>query len=373
MGIDFLDLILSGNSVRNWGIAFGTAIATFLLLWLLRAVLRRGLDRISGRTRNYMDDLAAQAVQAIRLWLVVAVSLGVGAQGLALHPRVAWVIQNGTILLLLVQVGISGVAVIRAHVSGYTSRHIDRDAGSISTVRAVGFLTTVVLWVVLCLVALDNFGVEVTALVAGLGIGGIAVALAVQNILGDLFASLSIVIDKPFEVGDFVVVGDFSGSVEQIGVKTTRIRSLSGEQIVFPNGDLLQSRLRNYKRMYERRVVFRFGVLYETPVDQLEAIAPLVRDIVEALETVRFDRAHLFSFGPSSLDFEVVYWVKSADYNLYADRHQAINLALLRALAERGIGFAYPTQTVHVASLPVDAGDDGDDAGAAEKPRRVAS
>jgi len=209
-----------------------------------------------------------------------------------------------------------------------------------------------ILWSVIVLMALENVGIDITALVAGLGVGGIAVALAVQNILGDLFASLSIVLDKPFVIGDFIIIGDYMGTVEHIGLKTTRIRSLSGEQLVFANNDLLQSRIRNFKRMYERRVVFNLGVVYQTPHEKLQKIPQIVREIIEQQHPVRFDRAHFKSFGDFSLNFEVVYWVQNPDYTVYMDIQQAINLEIYRRFAEEGIEFAYPTQSIFVEKLP---------------------
>ena len=182
--------------------------------------------------------------------------------------------------------------------------------------------------------------------------GAGATALAVWNILGDLFASLSIALDKPFVIGDFIVVGDIAGTVEHVGVKTTRIRNLSGEQVVMANGDLLASRIRNFKRLQERRIAFRFGVLYDTPPELLEVIPALVREAIDGIDDARFDRAHLHAFGASSLDFEVVYFVTTADYARFMDVQQAINLALLRGFAARGIAFAFETRTVHVASMP---------------------
>jgi len=195
---------------------------------------------------------------------------------------------------------------------------------------------------------LDNLGVDITALVAGLGIGGIAVALAAQNVLGDLFASLSIVLDKPFVVGDFLNVDDFLGSVEHVGLKTTRLRSLSGEQLVFSNNDLLNSRIRNYGRMFERRVVFSLGVTYETPPEKLRGIPTIIREAVEAKDKVRFDRAHFQKYGDFALVFEVVYYVLSSDYTLCMDIQQSVNLRIYERFAEEGIEFAYPTQKLYV-------------------------
>lgn len=214
--------------------------------------------------------------------------------------------------------------------------------------NAATFFGRLALWAAVLLLVLDNLGVQVTTLLAGLGIGGVAVALALQSILGDLFASVSILVDKPFEIGDFIIVGDLMGTVEHIGLKSTRVRSLSGEQIIFGNTDLLGSRIRNFKRMYERRVVFSIGVTYDTPYAKVAAIPGWIRALVEAQPDVRFDRAHLAKFGPSSLDYEVVYFVKRADYNLYMDRQQSIHLALLRRFEEEGVAFAFPTQTLHV-------------------------
>jgi small-conductance mechanosensitive channel len=201
---------------------------------------------------------------------------------------------------------------------------------------------------VVLLVALDNFGVDITALVTGLGIGGIAVALAVQNILGDLFASLSIILDKPFVIGDFIIVDNYMGNIEHIGLKSTRVRSLSGEQLIFSNSDLLKSRIRNYKRMMKRRVVFAVGVVYQTAPEKLKVIPELIKKMIEAQELTEFDRVHFKEFGNFSLNYEAVYWVCSPDYKTYMDIQQAINLAIFEEFKTQGIEFAYPTQTLFV-------------------------
>jgi small-conductance mechanosensitive channel len=202
------------------------------------------------------------------------------------------------------------------------------------------------IWTMMVLLTLANLGVDVTAMVAGLGIGGVAIALAAQNILGDLFASASIVLDKPFVLGDFIAVGEDMGTVEHIGLKTTRVRSLSGEQLVFANSDLLKSRIRNFKRMNERRAVFTVGVAYSTPADKVAAIPAILREAVQSQPSARCDRAHFTRYSDLALVFEVVYYVSSADYNLYMDIQQAINLTILRRFAEEQIGFAYQTRTV---------------------------
>jgi small-conductance mechanosensitive channel len=212
--------------------------------------------------------------------------------------------------------------------------------------NALSFLGRIALWATVLLLVLDNLGVDVTALVAGLGIGGLAIALAVQNVLSDLFASLSIVLDKPFIPGDFVVVGDMAGTVEHIGIKTTRIGSISGEQLIFSNTDLLGSRIRNFGRMKERRVVFSLGVTYQTPADKLARVPGLIQAAIESQERARFDRSHFASYGDSALNFETVYYVESSDYATHMDILQAVNLSIYRSFATEGIEFAYPTQTL---------------------------
>jgi small-conductance mechanosensitive channel len=174
----------------------------------------------------------------------------------------------------------------------------------------------------------------------------VAIALAAQSVLGDLFASLSIILDKPFVLGDTITVDDLSGTVEHIGLKTTRVRSSSGEQLVFSNNDLLRSRIHNLKRMRERRVAFTIGVTYETPLAKLTGLSALLRDIVQAQPRVRWERADFKSYGDSALVFEVVYFVLDPDGNLHLDTQHAINFAIFEQFRRHGIEFAHPTHTI---------------------------
>ena len=203
-------------------------------------------------------------------------------------------------------------------------------------------------WALAVIILLDNLGYKVSTLLAGLGIGGVAVAIAAQALLKDFFSYFSIVFDHPFKIGDFIIIGDFMGTVEHIGIKTSRIRSLSGEQIIFSNTDLTDSRVRNYKLMEKRRVLFRFGVTYQTSLERLKEIPKVVESIVRKVNGTTFDRAHFFSYGDSSLIFEVVYYVLSPDYNIYMDIQQEINFGIKEEFEKRGIEFAYPTQTVYI-------------------------
>ena len=208
------------------------------------------------------------------------------------------------------------------------------------------------LWVVGLIFFLDNMGVKVSAVVAGLGIGGIAVALAAQAVLGDLFSHFAILFDRPFALGDFIVVDDFKGTVEHVGIKTTRVRSLSGEVLVFPNSSLTGSRIRNYQALRERRVLFTLGLTYETPAQKLKDVPGLLKEIIAGTPGTRFDRAHFKGFGDSSLDFEVVYFMLVPEFNALMDAQQAINLELVRRFEAEGIEFAFPTRTVVLEREP---------------------
>lgn len=338
-----------GGQLTHWALALGISTTIILAVALLKPLLIRRLTLLAGRTRTSLDDGLVRAVKATKMLLVTLIALYVGSQYLELPEKSAAFLDGAATIAAFLQVGFWLAAILEFWMSRSRERAMATNASAATSLTALSFIAQLLLWTVMLLLALDNLGIDVTALVAGLGIGGVAVALAVQNILGDLFASLSIVVDKPFVNGDFIIVDDYMGTVENVGLKTTRIRSLGGEQIIFSNSDLLKTRVRNYKRMYERRVVFSFGVTYQTTPEQMEKIPGLVKQIVEAQQNVRFDRSHFQKFGESSLDFETVYWVLSPDYNTYMDVQQAINLAIMRALAQEKVGFAFPTRTLEIA------------------------
>ncbi len=346
--MEFLDFIFWYNPIRNWLVAaiVGTAVYLFLLLFKRIAVKRFKI--FSRTTLTYADDIVAHILKRTHRLFMLVVALATASLFLNLPQTIETGLGHLFFIALFIQAGVWATSAITFSQSIYRQQRLEEDAGSVTVMSALVFVGRLVLWVIVLLLILDNIGIEVTSLVAGLGITGIAVALAVQNILSDLFASLSIVLDKPFVIGDFIVVGDQRGTVEKIGLKTTRVRSLSGEQLVFANNDLLQSRINNFKRMEERRIAFNFGVLYETPVEKLEQIGEMVREIVEQEPMARFDRAHFLAFGDFSLDFEVVYFVLSPDFAIYADVQQQLNLSLMRRFKAEGIEFAYPTRTLYV-------------------------
>lgn len=342
--------LLFGHSLQT----YVSALVIFLVVWLLAKVFfKLGTRFVARLARN--SDLKDQIISSskkIRPWFYFAVALLAAIQNFELPEKSAFILNFVLTTLIFIQ-----VLVILSHWVRYFAQHsalgrtADGKAKAIS--NSLASIVILAIWAIGFLFLLDNFGFNITTVLAGLGIGGIAVGLALQSILGDVFASFAIALDKPFEIGDFIIIDDFLGSVEHVGLKTTRLRSLGGEQLVFSNRDLVNSRIRNYKQMAERRVVFKFGVTYDTGEEQLESIPDIVRNIINSLEQTRFDRAHLASFAEYSLLYEVVYYVLQPSYNVYMDIQQEINFQLLRALRRRGIRFALPTTTI---DLPEKAG-----------------
>jgi len=348
----WLQVVVLGNSLGAWVLALGLLCVVALALPLIKRQVGLRLRRLAERDTALVSRYAAEVVGSTRRSVMWLVAIFIGARAVTLPPKIDAALASLAAVALLLQAAVWAQSALNVWLQRHLAQARATDAASATTVGVLGFVGRVALWAVALLMILDNLGFNITTLVASLGIGGIAVALAVQNILGDLFASLSIALDKPFVIGDFIIVDDMLGTVEYVGLKTTRLRSLSGEQLVFANADLLKSRIRNYKRMYERRVLFGFGVRYRTTPEQLAAIPVMVREAITGQPGTRFDRAHFKAFGGSSLDFEVVYFVLDPDYNRYMDIQQAINLELVNRFAAAGIEFAFPTRTVHVETLP---------------------
>jgi small-conductance mechanosensitive channel len=326
----------------SWVVALGVVTGGTLLLSAVKALFERRLATRAPLTPNRVDDLLLALAR--RTTAVVA-----------FPARFASIARAAAGLVCIVQVGVWASLTIRDVVERRLERATS-DGGlhhHQTLVRLATLGLRLALWTIVLLVALDNLGVNITALVTGLGVGGVAIALATQNILGDLFASVSILLDKPFVPGDFIAVDGHMGTVERVGIKTTRVRALAGEEIVFANGDLLKSRLHNYRSQRERRIQFRISVAVETPPDVAEKIPGLLRDIVERQgPRVRFDRAHLAVLGDVALVFEIVYVVLEPDYALYMDVQQGINFAILRELPAAGAPLAHPTRTVNVHLAP---------------------
>lgn len=345
-----LERVILGNSLRAWGLAALAFAFTFVVVPIVRRLVQ-GRQRARAAAYQRLGqpvpagaDLATRLVAGTSRIFLLTLALWFATRILELPPRVDHAFTFVIVVTFWLQVAMWGVQAARVGLERKLRGAGPDDATRAGSFEVLLFVARIAIYSFALLLALDNLGVQIKPLLAGLGIGGIAIALAVQTVLGDVFASLSIALDKPFEVGDALVIDDMTGTVERIGVKSTRLRSLGGEQIIVANADLLKSRVRNYKRMSERRYVFSVGVTYETPREQLAEIPAIIEAIVRARPKTRFDRCHLLRLGEWSLDFEVVYYVTDADYALFAATQQAINFALLDEFAKRGIGFAYPTR-----------------------------
>ena len=350
---EYLNAVWLGNSVRSWLIAVGILVAAVAALVGIKALVVGRFFKFAARTTNEVDDLVVELLKRTRLTvMIILVVAAVSFLVLQLPATVQTVIKFAAVIALFFQGMSWGNGIISFWTQRYAARRGMMTGPSAATVGALVVLVRILLFLVLFLFALDNLGFEITPLVTGLGIGGIAVALAVQNILGDLFAALSIVLDKPFVVGDFIVIDTHSGTVEHIGLKSTRLRSLSGEQIIIGNADLLKARINNYQRMVERRAVFRLGVVYETTQEQLSRIPGIVRLAVVRQNLTRFDRCHFKQYTDADLEFETVYWMLTADYNVYMDTQQAINLEIFRRFGEEQIGLAHRTRVFQLVTPP---------------------
>jgi len=334
------------NTVEQWLIALGIAIVLTIVLFLLNSQLIKSLKKFANTTDTDLDNLFADLLAKTNLFLLLLISLYVGSLYLNLNDPITNIRRSIIFITVLFQVGIWTSAIISHYLEKKILGETFKTGSKVTQLKALGFVFKIFIWITIVLLIVSNLGFNVTTLITGLGIGGIAIALALQNVLGDVIASLSIILDKPFEVGDFIVVDDDMGVVEDIGLKTTRLKSISGEQLIFSNNDLLQSRIKNYKRMNDRRIVFALGVVYETPYEKLVEIPDLLKEIVTEEPKTRFDRAHFKSYGDFSLNFEIVYYVLRPDYIDYINAQQNINLAIFKRFQEEGIEFAYPTQTL---------------------------
>jgi small-conductance mechanosensitive channel len=339
--------LLLGNSLTEWLIAAGLAFAVWGALWILRNFIASRYQRYSSAQNPTLVRLAAYLIGNTKQILFLAIAIYAAQEWLTLPPKVEHVVSNVVLVLILLQVGLWAGRTVRFYLE-MKERERGADRVFAGSLDIINFVSSLLIWSLLILVALSNFGVNITALLAGLGVGGVAVALALQNILGDLFASLSIALDKPFVVGDGLVIDTFIGKVEHIGIKTTRLRSENGEQIILSNADILKSRVRNYGRAPEQRAVATLRVTYDTPVEHLRTIPKLLEGIVAEQLNARFERCHLKSLGDAAFQFELTYFVRQPAVNPLVDLQQAVNFRIVEEFQRAGIQFAYPTQLVIV-------------------------
>lgn len=343
----FLQQTFLHNRILDYLICLSVFLIGIIVIQIFKRFLLKRLRKWAKRTTTTIDDFLIRMIEKELLPLFYFGAFYVSIQVLTLNPA----LEKGINVLGLILLTIFGVrfllAVIVYGLENYWVKK-EKDVAKKQGLKGILMTVKVIVWGLAIIILLDNFGIKVSALIAGLGIGGVAIALAAQSILGDLFSYFSIFFDRPFEIGDFIIVGDLLGTVEHIGIKTTRVRSLGGEQLVFSNTDLTNSRVRNYKRMDRRRVVFRLGVTYETGLRELKEIPVVITNIIKGIDDTVFDRAHFFSYGDFSLVFEVVYYVIGSDYNKYMDIQQEINLKIKEEFEKHRIEFAYPTQTLYL-------------------------
>ncbi len=348
------EIMIFGNSLIMWVVALVTLLGVFLILEAITKIsgIRLKTDQKKGikSNRNYILVFIHQT----KTIFILLLSIFIASTWLVLSDNISLFIRTIFIIVFWIQAGIWGTQLLSYLVTQKNA--LDGDNSDITKMNALKTVLRVVLWSVIFLLVVDNIpGVEITALLTSLGIGGIAIGLAVQNILSDLFASLSISLDKPFAIGDFIQVDNYLGTVEKIGLKSTRLRSISGEQLVFSNSDLLNSRIQNFKRLEKRRVVINLGVLYQTPSKLLKEIPNIVKEIFSKMEGVSLERIHLSDFGDSSINFELVYWVESSEYYNHMEVKQKILLDIFDAFVTEGIDFAYPTQSIFLENYkPLD-------------------
>ncbi len=354
----FMDKVVLGNSLAAYLLAIAILIGGILLTQIVRRVVMHQLRHWVTRSASDLDDRLLRIVEKPLVGVLYLGSFYVSIGNLTLHP----ILDDAITFICVIIATILGISLLGSLVEyGVRVYWVARkgDETLEKSLNAIIPAIKVVVWAIGAVFLLDNLGFDISAVIASLGIGGIAVAFAAQGILGDLFSYFSILFDRPFEIGDFLVVGDLVGTVEQVGIKTTRLRSISGEELVVSNTDLTGSRIQNFRRMQRRRIVFALGVTYETAQDKMEAIPGLIQSVIAPLENITFDRAHFSSFGDFSLNYEVVYYVETSDYAIYMDAQQKINLGIKAAFEAQAIEFAYPTQLLYLTNAtgePVAAG-----------------
>lgn len=347
---EFMDYFIWGNTIYQYSIALAIFIGGIAFVYLFKKFALHRLKNWAASTKTSLDDVLVKSIDKAFSPIFYFVILYLSVKSLKLSPAFEKGFNIFISILLTFLVARIILSLVNYFISSYAKKSDPYEQRE-KQIKGIRGLINLVIWIIAIIFLLDNLGIKITTVVAGLGIGGIAVALAAQAFLGDLFSYFAIFFDKPFEIGDFIIVEDKLGVVEYIGIKTTRIRAIGGEQLVFSNNDLTNSRIHNFKKMERRRVVFKLGVIYQTTAEQLKKIPQIVKDIIVKQQDATFDRGHFASFGDFSLNFEFVYFVEDANYNKYMDIQQAINLSIYEAFEKEGIEFAYPTQTLFVSKL----------------------
>ncbi|MEO8569454.1 MAG: mechanosensitive ion channel family protein [Ginsengibacter sp.] len=347
--MNFWNTVYFGNQLMDWAIAAGIIVVGFSLIKALKLPVIKRFKKWSEKTSNSFDDFIVLAIEKVGIPFLYFVAIYAASQYLTFNIRNEHIIHIAMMFVVTFYILRLLSSAVQYSIFTFLGRQEDSETKQ-KQARGLILIFKAIIWIVGMVFLMNNLGYNVTTIITGLGIGGIAVALAAQTILGDLFSYFVIFFDRPFEIGDFLKVDDKLGSVEYIGIKTTRIRAISGEQLIFSNKDLTDSRVHNFKRMEKRRVVFSIGVIYQTSAEQLEKIPGIIKGIIETIDGATFDRSHFSAFGDFSLNFENVYYIAGPDFNEYMDRQQNIYLQIFKAFEKEGIEFAYPTQTLIAAN-----------------------
>lgn len=345
---EYLDYPLGDYMAYDYAYAAAIFVGIVVGFWVLKAIIVAHLKRLAKNTDNTLDDHAVDILDDVSAVFYFVVALYFASRPFDFSENIDSLMQGVFLVVVVWQATRSLIKFIEYILLHVSSSATGEPKFSRTMVSGVKFIVSLVFWSVAFLLILSNLGFNITSLAASLGIGGIAVALAVQNILSDIFASFSIYFDRPFDIGDFVTVGDTDGTIKKIGLKTTRIQSLQGEEVIVSNKELTNSKIQNFGRMKERRMVATFGVIYDTPSKKLEKIPGVVEKTVDTVEMATFNRCHFVNFGDSALEFELVYFVDSPVYLDAMNTTQSVLLGIKKAFEKAKIEMAFPTQTVYV-------------------------
>ena len=344
---DLLNRSFLGNSALDYLISVAMFLAAVGILYIVRSFIIKKARKLAGRTATTVDDFLIDTISRRLIPLMYFSALYLSIKRLNLSDALSrWV--TGIFIVLTAVFIVRFLVSVIAYLLDILWEKKEEGGTQQGVPRVVLTFVKIILYTVALIIVFDNLGIEITALITGLGIGGVAIALAAQAILGDLFSYFTIFFDRPFEDGDFIKVGEFRGTVEHIGIKTSRVRSLSGEELVFSNTDLTSSRLQNFGKMMDRRVIFQIGVTYDTPLSRLKDIQSIVKGIIDRTDNAEYERVHFHSFGDFSLNYEIVFLVLSNDYLDYMDIRHSVNMDIVERFRAEGIEFAFPTQTIQL-------------------------
>ncbi|HRS02508.1 MAG TPA: mechanosensitive ion channel, partial [Bacteroidota bacterium] len=337
---------LGGNSILDYLIIIGVVIVSYLLIKLIeQTIIKRSKIRAEN-TESKLDDILIKGIEKYIFPLILIGIIYMMLIHLHINSDVRKIIDIAAMILATYFI----IQFLSAIISYYIEvRWLKgEDATKSNRVKAILPIVNILIWIIAIIFLLDNLGLKISAIITGLGIGGIAIALGTQTLLKDLFGYLTILLDRPFEVGDFIAVDAFSGTIDKIGIKSTQIRSIDGEMLIFSNSDLTNSRIKNYHKMINRRVLLKFGIVYETPLEKIKQVPQIIEEIIKDIKGTRFDRAHFAQYSNYSLNFEVVYYIEDNDYTKFMNIQQDINLKIAEEFAENNIQFAYPTQVIYL-------------------------